>query len=112
MFGTSEFSGPFGLPARNRLMSTALLSPRGVWHSPQWPTALTRYSPRGTPLVGAAGGGVSRGENAASQAGRNTLSNSGTVMRFGTFGLLTGEIVRRNATIAFRSPSAIPLNTV
>src|SRR3989442_9914933 len=52
---------------------------RGVWHSPQWATARTRYSPLGTPAVGAAAGGVSRGANAASHAGRNTDSNSGTV---------------------------------
>ena len=84
---------------------------RGVWHSPQWATARTRYSPLGTPAVGAAAGGVSRGANAASQAGRNTDSNSGTVMRLGCLARLTGVTVRRNATRAFRSSAAIPLKT-
>src|SRR6266566_1002978 len=83
MFGTSDFSGPCGLPARKRELSVAYVIVRGVWHSPQCPTARTRYSPRAVPLVGAADGGVSRGANAASQAGKNTDSNIGTMMRFG-----------------------------
>ena len=57
------------------------------------------------------GGGVSRGAKAASQAGRNTLSNSGMVF-FGLFGRLIAGRLRRNATTARRSSSAIPLNTV
>jgi len=50
---------------------------RGVWHSPQWATARTRYSPRGTPAVGAVGGGVSCGAKAASQAGMVNNLNDG-----------------------------------
>src|SRR5437762_1202394 len=45
MLGTSESSGPFGFPARNLELSVAMVMVRGVWHSPQWPTARTRYSP-------------------------------------------------------------------
>src|SRR5262245_56566947 len=92
MLGTSEPSGPLplGLPARNRELSVAMVMVRGVWHSPQWATARTRYSPRATPDAGALGGGVSRGAKAASQAGRNTLSNSGTVIFFVGVARLTG----------------------
>jgi hypothetical protein len=61
--------------------------------------------------VGAVGGGVSRGAKAASQAGRNTLSNSGMVIFFWVFGRLTAGRVRRNATRARRSSAAMPLNT-
>src|SRR5207342_2294187 len=96
-------SGPLGDPPRKRELSLACVTPRGVWHSPQCPTARTRYSPRATPEVGAVGGGVSRGAKAASQAGRNTLSNRGMVIFFGVFGRLTGGRVRRNATRARRS---------
>src|SRR5882724_7187784 len=103
MLGTSESSGPLGLPARNRLLSVAIVMVRGVWHSPQWPTARTRYSPRATPVVGAFGGGVSRGANAASQAGRKTDSNSGTEIFFGWLGRVTAGVVLRKATIARRS---------
>ena len=110
MFGIAWSSGPFGFPARKRLLSVAIVSVRGVWHSPQWPTARTRYSPRGTPAVGAFGGGASRGAKAASQAGRNTDSNIG-ISFLGCFALVTGDVVLRNATIARRSSSAIPLNT-
>ena len=95
MFGTSESSGPLGLPARKRELSVAMVMVRGVWHSPQCATARTRYSPRATPPVGAVGGGVSFGAKAASQAGRNTDSNIGTVICFGWFGRLTGGRVRR-----------------
>ena len=56
---------------------------RGVWHSPQWATARTRYSSRATPEVGTDAGAVSFGAKAASQAGRNTLSNIGTEIFFG-----------------------------
>ena len=83
MFGTSESSGPLGFPPRKRELSVAIVMVRGVWHSPQWPTARTRYSPRATPEVGTAAGGVSRGAKAESQAGRTTLSNIGTVIFFG-----------------------------
>src|SRR5213593_1759320 len=111
MFGTSESSGPLGFPPRKRELSVAIVIVRGVWHSPQWPTARTRYSPRGTPAVGAAAGGVSRGANAASHAGRNTDSNSGTAMRLGWLARFTGVTVLRKATSDFRSSAAIPLNT-
>ena len=63
-------------------------------------------------MVGAAAGGVSRGANAASQAGRKTDSNSGTVIRLGWFTRLTGVVVRRKATTALRSSAAMPLKTV
>src|SRR5215510_8267825 len=95
MLGTTEFSGPRALPARKRELSTAWVIPRGVWHSPQCETALTRYSPRATPDVGAVAGGVSRGENAASQVGRKTDSKSGTVIFLGLLVRLTGARVRR-----------------
>src|SRR5512136_675943 len=85
MFGTMEFSGPLGFPARKRELSTAWVTPRGVWHSPQWPTARTRYSPRGKPEVGAVGGGVSLAAKAASHAGRKTDSKRGTLIFFGWF---------------------------
>ena len=111
MLGTGSPSGPFGDPPRNRELSVAWVTPRGVWHSPQCPTARTRYSPRARPEVGALAGGVSRGAKAASQAGRNTLSNSGMVF-FGWFARFTGGRLRRYATTARRSSSAIPLNTV
>src|SRR5207244_1379725 len=90
MFGIAWSSGPFGLPPRNRLLSVAIVIVRGVWHSPQWATARTRYSPRGTPAAGADGGGVSRGANAASQAGRNTDSKNGTVIRLRWLARFTG----------------------
>ena len=61
-------------------------------------------------MVGAFGGGVSRGANAASQAGRKTDSNSGTSF-LGSFCRVTGWVVLRNATIARKSSSAIPLKT-
>src|SRR5437660_6756650 len=112
MFGTSDSSGPLGLPARKRVLSVAIVIVRGVWHSPQWATARTRYSPRATPEVGADVGGLSRGANAASHAGRNTLSNIGTEIFFGCFACLTGGTERRNATSAFRSSADIPLKTV
>ena len=83
------------MPPRRRALSVAIVMVRGVWHSPQWPTAFTRYSPRARPVVGAVGGGVSRGANAASQAGRNTLSNMGTVSFLGGVFRLTGRKVRR-----------------
>jgi len=78
MFGTSESSGPLGLPAKKRELSVAIVIVRGVWHSPQWATARTRYSPRATPVDGTDVGGFSIGANAASHAGKNTLSNIGT----------------------------------
>ena len=105
-------SGPvfFGLPARKRELSTAMvMADRGVWHSPQWATACTRYSPRTTPETGAAGGAVSLAAKAISHAGRNTLSNIGTVIFFGVLVRLTGGTVRRKATSAFKSSLAIPL---
>src|SRR2546425_13172563 len=95
ILGTASPSGPVGLPARKRELSVACVMVRGVWHSPQWLTARTRYSPRGRPAVGAVGGGVSRGANAASHAGRNTLSKSGTVIFFGVLGRFTGGTLRR-----------------
>src|SRR5215475_5967219 len=98
MLGAACPSGPvfFGLPARKRELSTAIVvSPRGVWHSPQWATARTRYSPRAAPVVGAAAGGVSRGEKAASHVGRNTDSKRGTVIFFAWFARGTGASVRR-----------------
>src|SRR5262245_43552233 len=97
MFGTSEPSGPLplGLPARKRLLSSACVIPRGVWHSPQWPTARTRYSPRASPEVGAVAGGVSRGAKAASQAGRKTLSNIGPAIILGVLARRTGGRDRR-----------------
>src|SRR5262245_28891505 len=112
MFGTSESSGPLALPARNRELSVAIVIVRGVWHSPQWPTARTRYSPRATPDAGAEGGGVSRGAKAASHAGRNTDSNKGTVIFLGGVFRLIGGSDLKYATSALRSCSAIPLNTV
>ena len=112
MLGTSESSGPFGFPARNLELSVAMVMVRGVWHSPQWPTARTRYSPRAVPDVGADVGGVSLGANAASQAGRNTLSNIGTLIFFGWLACFTAGTVRRNATSAWRSSAIIPLNVV
>ena len=40
-----------------RELSTAMvMAERGVWHSPQCPTARTRYSPRATPETGAVTG--------------------------------------------------------
>src|SRR2546428_12956499 len=112
MFGMAWSSGPFGLPPRNRLLSVAIVIVRGVWHSPQWATARTRYSPRGTPAAGADGGGISRGANAASQAGRNTDSKSGTVIRLGWLARFTGGTGRGKTTRAFRSSAAIPWKTV
>src|SRR5580765_705857 len=111
ILGTAEPSGPlpFGLPARKRLLSSACVMPRGVWHSPQWPTARTRYSPRARPDEGAVGGGVSRGAKAVSHAGRKTLSNIGIVIFFGEFARRTGGTDRRYATTARRSSSAMPL---
>src|SRR5215813_12747434 len=91
-------SGPvfLELPARKRELSTAIvMDERGVWHSPQWPTARTRYSPRAVPEVGAAGGGVSFAANVISHAGRNTLSNIGIVIFFGGVARLTGGTLRR-----------------
>src|SRR5215471_10758641 len=85
---------------------------RGVWHSPQWPTARTRYSPRATPETGAADGGVSLEAKVMSHAGRNTLSNIGMVIFFAGVGLLAGGTLRRNFTSAARSSSAMPLNDV
>src|SRR2546430_11919772 len=90
MFGIAWSSGPFGFPPRNRLLSVAIVIVRGVWHSPQWATARTRYSPRGTPALGADAGGVSRGAHAANHAGRNPDSKGGTVTRFGWVARLTG----------------------
>src|SRR5437870_13865372 len=110
MFGTSESSGPLGLPARKRELSVAIVMVRGVWHSPQWATARTRYSPRATPDVGANVGGVSLGANAASQAGRNTLSNTGTLIFFGGLARFTVGPVRRTATSALSSSAVIPVN--
>src|SRR5687768_10289210 len=97
MFGTIDPSGPlpFGLPAMKRVLSSAWVMPRGVWHSPQCPTARTRYSPRARPDVGAVGGGFSRGANVASQAGRKTDSNIGTVIFFGVLARRTGGADRR-----------------
>ena len=46
-------AGRFWFPARNRVLSTAIVMVRGVWHSPQWATARVRYSPRATPDVAA-----------------------------------------------------------
>jgi hypothetical protein len=68
---------------------------RGVWHSPQWATARVRYSPRATPEVGAAAGGVSRAAKVASHAGGNTLSNIGTVIFLAGVARLTGGTERR-----------------
>src|SRR5262249_11786397 len=85
---------------------------RGVWHSPQWPTARTRYSPRATPETGAADGGVSLEAKVMSHAGRNTLSNIGMVIFFAGVGLRAGGTLRRNLTSAARSSSAMPLNDV
>src|SRR4029077_5483962 len=97
MFGTAEPSGPLplGAPERKRLLSVAMVMVRGVWHSPQWLTARARYSPRATPVFGAEGGAVSRGAKVASQAGRNTLSNIGTVIFLAGTGLSTGGTERR-----------------
>ncbi len=47
-----------------------------------------------------------------SHAGRKTLSNIGMVIFFGVLGRLTGGTLRRNATSALRSSSAMPLNEV
>src|SRR6267143_1927877 len=102
-FGIAWSSGPFGFPPRNRLLSVAIVIVRGVWHSPQWATARTRYSPRGTPALGADAGRVSRGANAANHAGRNTDSKSGTEMRLGCFARFTGGTLFRNTTSALRS---------
>src|SRR5262245_38708456 len=44
-----------------------------------------------------------------SQAGRKILSNIGIEIFLGVLGRLTGGTVRRNATSAFRSSSAMPL---
>src|SRR5882724_8928817 len=85
-----------------------VMAERGVWHSPQCPTARTRYSPRATPDTGAAAGGVSLAAKVTSQAGRKTLSNIGTVIFFGVFLRLTGGTERRKATRALRSPPAQP----
>src|ERR1700742_1068245 len=97
MFGTIDPSGPFpfGLPAIKRELSSACVMPRGVWHSPQCPTARTRYSPRARPDVGALGGGFSRGANVAGHAGRNTDSNMGIVIFFGVLARRTGGTDRR-----------------
>src|SRR5207247_10817774 len=100
-----------GLPGRDGLWSVASVGARGGWHAPQRATARTRYSPRGTPAVGADDGGVSRGANAASHAGRNTDSKSGTAMRLGWLARFTGGTLLRNATSALRSSAAIPLKT-
>src|SRR5713226_5757906 len=114
MLGTADPSGPlpFWLPAKKRLLSTDMVMVRGVWHSPQWPTARARYSPRATPEVGAVGGGISREAKVASHAGRNTLSNIGTVIFLAGAALFTAGTERRYATTSFRSCSAMPLNTV
>src|SRR6266542_6778836 len=82
---------------------------RDVWHCPQCTTERTRYSPRATPETGAAGGGVSLVAKVMSQAGRNTLSNMGTVIFLGVLRRLTGGTLRRNATSALRSSATIPL---
>src|ERR1700730_793600 len=105
-------SGPvfLELPARKRVLSTAMvIADRGVWHSPQCPTARTRYSPRAPPETGAAGGGVSLEAKVMSHAGRKTLSNIGMVIFFGVLGRFTGGTLRRHATSAWRSSSAMPL---
>ncbi len=47
-----------------------------------------------------------------SQAGRKRLSNSGIEIFLGVLGLLTGGTVRRKATSAFKSSSAMPLYEV
>src|SRR5436305_285230 len=44
-FGIRSTKG-MGLPARNLVMSMAPVWVRGLWHSPQPTTPLTRYSPR------------------------------------------------------------------
>src|SRR5258708_23389943 len=36
----------FRSPARKRLVFGPPRKLRGVWHSPQWPSACTRYAPR------------------------------------------------------------------
>src|ERR1700754_4988578 len=97
MFGTAKPSGPlpFWFPARKRLLSTAIVMVRGVWHSPQWETAGVRYSPRATPDVAADLGGVSIAAKVASQAGRNTLSNIGPEIFLAGVWRLTGGTERR-----------------
>src|SRR5688572_9993129 len=97
MFGTAEPSGPLplGFAARNRVLSTAIVMVRGVWHSPQCDTARVRYSPRAGPEVGADLGGASTAAKVASQAGRNTLSNRGTVIFLGGVARFTGGTERR-----------------
>jgi hypothetical protein len=97
MFGTAEPSGPFPfwLPARKRVLSTAIVMVRGVWHSPQWDTARARYSPRAAPEVAADLGGDSIAAKVASQAGRNTLSNIGTEIFLAGVGRLIGGTERR-----------------
>ena len=42
MFGTFLPTGPSGVPARKRDGSVAPNQLRGVWHSPQWASAVTR----------------------------------------------------------------------
>ena len=42
MFGAFIPSGPFQAPANRRLFSMAPSALRGLWHSPQWATALAR----------------------------------------------------------------------
>src|SRR5437879_12262543 len=78
MFGTSDFSGPCGFPARKRELSVAYVIVRGVWHSPQCPTARTRYSPPAVPLGGAAGGGRPPGAHAARRARQGREPTIGT----------------------------------
>src|SRR4029077_2334364 len=92
MLGTAEPSGPLplGAPERYRLLSVAIVMVRGVGHSPPGGTARGGSAPRATPLVGAEGGGVSRGAKVASHAGRNTLSNIGTVIFLAGTGWVTG----------------------
>jgi len=53
-----------------------------------------------------------RAAKVASQTGRKTLSNIGTTIFFGVLVRCTGGTVRRNATRAWRSSSAMPLNEV
>src|SRR5207247_11429588 len=97
------------VPARKRELSHAIVIVRGVWHSPQWPTARTRYSPRAGPEVGTPVGGVSCGANAASQAGRNTLPNIGTGIFFGGLARFTAARGLRKRTGPLRSSAPIRL---
>ena len=79
MFGTGSPSGPFGVPPRNRVLSVAMRHARAACGTRRSGPPRAPGTPRAPrPRSARVGGGVSRGAKAASQAGRNTLSNSGT----------------------------------